>query len=148
MSSIWARPQDGNIKMYPYDMLQVVGHTPVKTTDYYKGILTVDNFSTYQNGAPIGDRRFIWVDTHTREWGFTDKGNIPEELPDPIRDIRYYDRGDSVSFRLDEDGDIFKGKVEVVDRRLYAPDTIDIMTDACLYKHIPLKCVIEHHKGE
>lgn len=35
-------------------------------------LVTVDNFSTYRNGNPIGDRRFIWVDTVSKQWGFAD----------------------------------------------------------------------------
>ncbi len=145
-SPIWARPQLGNIKMYPDNMLQVVGHTPVKHADYYEGVLTVDNFSTFQNGAPIGDQRFVWVDSITREWGFSDKGDAPVGLPDPMRDIRYYSRGDRVDFRLHEGEKTLKGCVEVLDRRFTSPDTIDIRTDEGLYKHVPLECVVEHFK--
>ncbi len=54
---IWVRPQNGGIDMYPSGYLQVVGHTPVRKTDFFGDILTVDNFSTYRDGAPIGDRR-------------------------------------------------------------------------------------------
>lgn len=56
--------------MMPFqgEFLQVVGHTPVKKTDFFNGILTVDNFSTSQNGDFTGDQRFVWVDTITKEW--------------------------------------------------------------------------------
>ena len=72
-SPIWARPQYGRIELYPKGMLQVVGHTPVSETDYFDGLLTVDNFSTYRDGIPIGDQRFVWVDTLLGQWGYTDK---------------------------------------------------------------------------
>ena len=73
-SPIWARPQDGGFEVYPEGFLQVVGHTPVAKTLFLNGFLTVDNFSTYPNGARIGDGRFIWVDTLSKEWGFADQG--------------------------------------------------------------------------
>lgn len=62
-SPIWARPQFGNMRMYPSDMLQVVGHTPVKKAYREGNIITLDNFSTYGDGTPIGDERFAFVDT-------------------------------------------------------------------------------------
>ncbi len=70
VSPIWVRPQNGRIEMYSNGFLQVVGHTPVKKTDFFRNILTVDNFSTYCDGTPIGDQRFIWVDTVAKEWGY------------------------------------------------------------------------------
>ena len=72
-SPIWARPQDGRAMLYPKGMMQVVGHTPVRKTDYWNGLLTIDNFSTYRDGMPIGDQRFIWIDTVSKEWGFADE---------------------------------------------------------------------------
>ena len=62
-SPIWARPQYGQMRLYPRDLLQVVGHTPVKKALHEGRILTLDTFSTYQNGRPIGEQRFLWVDT-------------------------------------------------------------------------------------
>ena len=88
-SPIWARPQDGGFKMYPAGYLQVVGHTPVKKTDHFGELVTVDNFSTYRDGDPIGDQRFIWVDTVSKLWGFADGGGEPEERPDPKTDINH-----------------------------------------------------------
>lgn len=72
-SPIWARPQDGRAMLYPKGMMQVVGHTPVRKTNYWNGLLTIDNFSTYRDGMPIGDQRFIWIDTVSKEWGFADE---------------------------------------------------------------------------
>ena len=62
-SPIWARPQNGSWKLYPSDMMQVVGHTPVEWPQKEGNLLTLDNFSTYRNGTPIGDETFVWIDT-------------------------------------------------------------------------------------
>ena len=68
ISPIWARPQHGRMKLYPLDMLQVVGHTPVVEPTKEGNLLTVDTFSTYRDGIPIGDEAFIVVDTETMEY--------------------------------------------------------------------------------
>ena len=70
-SPIWARPQYGCEKPYPEGFLQVVGHTPVEKTNYSGGFLSVDSFSTHPNGDPVGDQRFVWVDTKQQQWGFS-----------------------------------------------------------------------------
>ena len=62
-SPIWARPQIDILRMYPPDMLQVVGHTPVEHMLFEDNVLTLDNFSTYSDGRPIGDESFASVDT-------------------------------------------------------------------------------------
>lgn len=46
-SPIWARPQYGEMKLYPSGVLQVVGHTPVRRPLYEKDLVTLDNFSTF-----------------------------------------------------------------------------------------------------
>ncbi len=69
-SPIWARPQFNDMRMYPYDMLQVVGHTPVKQVLSEGKVLTLDNFSTYGDGSPIGDERFVCVDTVKMEYEY------------------------------------------------------------------------------
>ena len=66
-SPIWARPQNGSWELYPSDMMQVVGHTPVEWPQKEGNLLTLDNFSTYRNGEPIGDERFVWIDTEKKE---------------------------------------------------------------------------------
>lgn len=71
-SPIWARPQYGEMRMYPQNMFQVVGHTPVRTVLEERNLLTLDNFSTYSDGCPIGDERFIWVDTVEKTWEFAE----------------------------------------------------------------------------
>lgn len=36
-------------------------------------LLTLDNFSTYRNGRPIGDERFVWIDTVEKKWKFVEE---------------------------------------------------------------------------
>ena len=148
-SPIWARPQDGRIGMYPDVKLQVVGHTPVRRTDYFKGVLTVDIFSTHLNGDPIGDQRFVWVDTITGQWGYSDKGMVPEELPDQKLDIRTYHKGDRVRFKIRwaETGEVehIDGTVEIIDRYPGGYSSIDIFSVDTLYKQIPLSDVLEYY---
>ncbi len=62
-SPIWARPQYSEMKLYRAGILQVVGHTPVTEPLYEEDLVTLDNFSTYRNGNPIGNERFVWIDT-------------------------------------------------------------------------------------
>lgn len=71
-SPIWARPQNSSMRLYPSDMLQVVGHTPVEFVVKEENLLTLDNFSTYRNGEPIGDERYVCVDTITMEYEMID----------------------------------------------------------------------------
>ena len=68
-SPIWARPSDG-YDFYGKGCLQIVGHTPVSVPEFYKDadLLVCDTFSTYSNGKPIGNQRFVVVDTETKEW--------------------------------------------------------------------------------
>lgn len=149
-SPIWARPQDGRIEMYPKGYLQVVGHTPVRKTDYFGEVVTVDNFSTYRNGDPIGDQRFIWVDTETKQWGFADGNGEPEKLPDPKMDIRNYTVGDYVKFKIRYHGsdidEILDGTVEIIDHYPGGHSSIDVMSGDTLYKHLTLDDVLEHNK--
>lgn len=69
-SPIWARPQYGEMRIYPNDVFQVVGHTPIRTALEEGKLLTLDNFSTYRDGRPIGDERFVWIDTLEKKWSF------------------------------------------------------------------------------
>lgn len=72
ISPIWARPQGmfcGD-ELYPADMYQVVGHSPVKAPIMEGNLLSLDTFSTYSDGRPIGDAKFVWVDTVTGEWEY------------------------------------------------------------------------------
>jgi hypothetical protein len=147
VSPIWARPQDGQIKLYPEGFLQVAGHTPVKKTDYFRGFLSVDNFSTHQNGTPVGDQKFVWVDTTFQQWGFVDKGDVVERLPDTKTDIRNYRTGDWVLFCVRkndaEEPEFHEGVVEIIDRYPGGYASIDVMCKDIFYKHIPLDDVLE-----
>ncbi len=69
-SPIWARPQYGEMRMYPQGVLQVVGHTPVKTVLEKGDLLTLDTFSTYRDGRSVGDERFAFIDTIEKTWDF------------------------------------------------------------------------------
>jgi len=68
-SPLWARPQHG-YWYYSKNLLQVVGHTPVSKPVYHEEqkLLVCDTFSTYSDGKPIGNRKYIIVDTITKDW--------------------------------------------------------------------------------
>ncbi len=63
-SPIWARHFDG-YAYYNQGYLQVVGHTPVNKPYYDedRNLLLTDNF------FKDGKKKFVWVDTETKEWG-------------------------------------------------------------------------------
>ena len=68
-SPIWFRPQYYNEKMYrEKDLLQVVGHTPVKEIERSGSVFSCDLFSTYRNGDPIGTQEFILIDTENWQY--------------------------------------------------------------------------------
>ncbi len=69
-SPIWARPQNGDYDMYREDLFHVVGHTPVDAPLLTGNVLTLDTFSTYRHGIPIGNQRFVWIDTVRLEWDY------------------------------------------------------------------------------
>ncbi len=71
-SPLWARPQDGFLRMFDQGFLQVVGHTPVTAPLLQGNVLTLDTFSTYRNGTPIGDEKFVWVDTVAKTWEYAE----------------------------------------------------------------------------
>lgn len=66
-SPIWARPQHDEYIMWG-DYLHVVGHTPVRHPTQEDDVLSTDLFSTYRDGTPFGDERFVIVDTITKDW--------------------------------------------------------------------------------
>lgn len=75
-SPIWARPQDAwkNTEIYKSDkIMQVVGHTPMKKITFVDNLLSTDVFSTYQDGTPIGERRFAIVDTKKQSWEYANE---------------------------------------------------------------------------
>lgn len=68
-SPIWFRPQFYNEKMYKEnELLQVVGHTPVKEIDRIGNVLSCDVFSTYRTGDPIGTEELLLIDTMTWDY--------------------------------------------------------------------------------
>ena len=67
-SPIWARPQyahGARDPLYRNCTVQVVGHTPVENVTKKGALISVDTFSTYSDGAPIGDETFAITDTRT-----------------------------------------------------------------------------------
>jgi len=76
-SPIWARPQVDE-QQVPYshrNCLQVVGHTPVEKAKQHATLLSTDTFSTYRDGTPIGNQKFVIVDTKTKEWHYAEENN-------------------------------------------------------------------------
>ena len=69
-SPLWVRPQEGVMRLYANDYLQVVGHTPVISAIQEGNLLSLDNFLTYRDGNPYGDQRFVFVDTVEKTWQF------------------------------------------------------------------------------
>ena len=71
-SPVWARPQEGNIfPLYKNnEFYQVVGHTPVHYPLEEGNLLSLDTFSTYNDGVPIGNGAFVWIDTVTHKWEY------------------------------------------------------------------------------
>lgn len=69
VSPIWHRPQYSEERMYkPYDLLQVVGHTPMEKIEKIDNLISCDVFSTYRDGSPIGTQEFPVIDTKTWEF--------------------------------------------------------------------------------
>ena len=68
-SPIWFRPQFYKEKMYKEkELLQIVGHTPVKFIEQSGNVVSCDLFSTYRTGDLIGTEEFLLIDTETREY--------------------------------------------------------------------------------
>ncbi len=65
-SPIWARPQFGEMQLYP-SIFQVVGHTPVSEPLRENNLLSLDVFSTYYN-EPLGCERFVIFDTESLDY--------------------------------------------------------------------------------
>ena len=130
-------------------MLSIINKNKAfRKTDFFGELVTVDNFSTYRNGNPIGDQRFIWVDTVSKQWGFADGNGEPEKQPNPRLDIRNYKVGDRVKFKIRYHGsdkeEIHDGAVEIIDHYPGGHGSIDVMSSDIFYKHLPLEKVIEH----
>ena len=68
-SPIWLRPQKKNIRLYkPRKLLQVVGHTPVKSITKKNNLISCDVFSTDPDGTPYGSQEYLLLDTLTWEY--------------------------------------------------------------------------------
>lgn len=68
-SPIWLRPQKKNIRLYkPRKLLQVVGHTPVKSITKENNLISCDVFSTEPDGTPYGSQEYLLLDTLTWEY--------------------------------------------------------------------------------
>lgn len=69
-SPIWLRPQYADMRMYKSEeLLQVVGHTPMRKITKKDNIISCDVFSTYRDGQPIGTQEFLLLDTVIWEYG-------------------------------------------------------------------------------
>lgn len=68
-SPIWLRPQNRNVKLYrSNELLQVVGHTPMKEITKKGNLISCDVFSTYNDGTLIGTGEFLLLDT--KSWDY------------------------------------------------------------------------------
>lgn len=65
-SPLWLRPP---FIRYDPDLMQVVGHTPVRTPYMADRVIYCDTYSTDPNGEPLGDQSLLWVDTITQDFG-------------------------------------------------------------------------------
>lgn len=66
-SPLWVRPQHGFVDLLePY--LHVVGHTPVVSAQRVGNVLSLDTFSTYNDGSNIGDAKLCIVDTKEMDY--------------------------------------------------------------------------------
>jgi len=69
ISPIWFRPQYNNAALYQQEnLLQVVGHTPMKKITKKGNVISCDVFSTYQDGTTMGTEEFTLLDTVTWEY--------------------------------------------------------------------------------
>ena len=149
-SPLWARPEvEGGF--YQPDYLQVVGHTPVKEPTLYvtERLLVCDTFSTYRNGEPIGNQKFVWVDTNSKQIGIagsdTEGGYLfRKHIPGRPR----YQNGEMVmvEFRIrgTDDYEVKSGIIRHVDAygtfgQNEEPSydiTVSDGEEKCLYKHV------------
>ena len=68
-SPIWYRPQGYERSLYrSEDLLQVVGHTPVRAITKTGNLISCDVFSTRQDLTPIGTQEYLLIDTSTWEY--------------------------------------------------------------------------------
>lgn len=68
-SPIWLRPQNLEMELYKsHELLQVVGHTPVRQIMKEGNLISTDVFSTRRDGSLIGTEEFLLLDTLTWEY--------------------------------------------------------------------------------
>ena len=68
LSPLWLRPQYTHERMYkPRKLLQVVGHTPVRSSERTGSLVASDTCSDYRNRGRFGPWEFTLVDTKTWE---------------------------------------------------------------------------------
>lgn len=68
-SPIWLRPQNRKVELYrSKELLQVVGHTPVKEITKTGNLISCDVFSTHSDGTPVGTEEFLLLDT--KSWDY------------------------------------------------------------------------------
>ena len=69
LSPIWYRPQYYEGKLCKSsELLQVVGHTPVKRIERRENLISTDVFSTNPDGTSFGEEDFMILDTLTWEF--------------------------------------------------------------------------------
>lgn len=68
-SPLWFRPQSESQNAFRKETFtHVVGHTPVELIHKNNGFISVDTFSTFRNGAQIGEAKMIVIDTISGEY--------------------------------------------------------------------------------
>ena len=50
----------------------VIPDVHLKPGMFEGNLITLDTFSTYRDGTPFGDQRFVWVDTVRRSWHYAE----------------------------------------------------------------------------
>lgn len=66
-SPIWFRPQYG-AEVWRPDVIQVVGHTPMRKITKHGNVISCDVFSTQSDHTPFGTEEFLLVNTETGEF--------------------------------------------------------------------------------
>ncbi len=79
-SPLWTRPQYDPVFTKIPGFLQVVGHTPLDRPQDLGSILSLDTFSTTPAGYPIGDNRFVEIDTVEKTWNYSRKTTLTNTL--------------------------------------------------------------------
>lgn len=68
-SPLWLRPQYRDVRMYKKnELLQVVGHTPVKQIIQTGNVVSCDTFSLDRDRNPVGSQTYLLINTETCEW--------------------------------------------------------------------------------